>query len=78
MVTFSTTTWLLLAFVGGVAVLAMLHGMAMVVRNQKQVHDTRLKVARLRRRYAAELAGEQDIIEVPAIEEEPPELAKAA
>jgi hypothetical protein len=51
---FGSTIWILLALVGMGAVLAMLHSMASAVQFHVQIHETRLKVARLRSKYAAD------------------------
>jgi hypothetical protein len=57
MASFSGPVWLVLGLVAGGGVLMMLYGMALVVRNQIHLHETRLRVARLRLWYAAQLEG---------------------
>lgn len=54
---FSTMTWLLLASVGGSAVLAFLYMAAALVRNEVTLHDLRVEVARLRLEYHRKREG---------------------
>lgn len=66
MVGLTGEVWAAVAVVAAAGVLAMLHSLATHISNQKLAHDTRVKVARLRNRYVAQLAGEQD--EAPEVE----------
>ena len=58
--------WTVLAVVAGVGVLALLHFLASGLRNATNLHDVRVKVARLRKdRLERRMEGPQDeIIEV--------------
>lgn len=48
--------WAIMAAIGGVAVVSVLHAFASAVELQKQVHDTKLKAAGLKRAYAEQQA----------------------
>lgn len=49
------SAWLLLAPIIGGCVLAMLHTLACVARNERAVHDIRRRVVELRNHYAEQL-----------------------
>jgi hypothetical protein len=81
MVTFSAAAWLTLLLIGTGAVLGVLHGIAVTIRGQMKLHERRLKVARLRRKFAAEQAGQQpeaELGEVEILDEPPAARAHAA
>jgi hypothetical protein len=81
MVGFSAEVWLALGVLAAAGVLGMLHALATHVGNQKLSHDTRAKVASLRNRYVAQLAGEQDFpadVEIVEGHDDPKMLKEAA
>lgn len=63
MTLFSVEVWLALGAIGGTAVLAILYTLAAAARNDAFIHDTRIRVNRLRARYAKELEEAAEIVD---------------
>ena len=80
MVDFSGTCWVVLTALSLGAVLVMFGRLAALVEDAKREHDTAVAAERLRRRYAEELASEQEKgkVEVIEVDEAPAEPEAAA
>jgi hypothetical protein len=77
---FSPELWVLLALVGGAAVLGVLGRIAQAIEDEKSSHLAQIKAEQLRRHYAAQLASkiQGEIIEVDEVQEAPVAEARAA
>jgi hypothetical protein len=69
MAPFSLETWLVLAGLGALCVIAFLHALASQYREQTNLHDLKMRVHDLRREYAERMAREaaEEIIEVEPV-----------
>jgi hypothetical protein len=74
MADFPVEIWVGLGAIAGTGVLGFLHALACIVRNEAFVHDTKIRVANLRQKYARQLAAAEqgEVMEDVIILPDPP------
>ena len=73
MTTLPAQAWFVIGFIAFAAVVAALHALAVLIRNEKALRELQAEVQRIRRNSAADLDGGEDDGEVIVVDEAPAE-----